>query len=212
MNIKDMIDSRYTVKKFDENFKLNEEQLGLIKTVLQASPSSVNIQPWHFTIATSAEAIEKVAKSTANFGFNDEKIRDAAALIVMSVADVDDKFLSDITEKEDEDGRYSQSEFKEASDSGRKYFFNVNVESGKVGMWLQNQVYLNAGHLAMGLSAMELDTVIMEGFDPVVLHDELGLGNNKPVLIIGVGRGAEDDYNRKLPKSRLAQETIIDVM
>ncbi len=212
MNLKTMIDSRYTVKKFDKEFKLNDEQLGLVKELLQSSPSSVNVQPWHFTIATSVEGIEKVAKATANFGFNDEKIRDAAALVVMSVADVTDEHLTAITEQEDADGRYTQSEFKAATDAGRKYFNNLNEENGRSAMWKANQVYLNAGHLVMGLSAIGLDSVIMEGFDPAVLATELELGTMTPVLIIGIGRGAEDDYNRNLPKSRLPQEKIIDLI
>ncbi len=212
MNVKNMIDSRYTVKKFDKEFKLDEEQLALVKELLQTAPSSVNVQPWHFTIATSVEGIEKVAKATANFGFNDEKIRDASALVVMSVAEVNEEFLTAITEKEDADGRYPQPEFKTATDNGRKYFNNLNEENGKGAMWKANQVYLNAGHLVMGLSAMGLDTVIMEGFDPSVLVAELELGAQNPVLIIGIGKGAEDDYNRNLPKSRLAQETIIDLI
>lgn len=212
MNIKDMISSRYTVKKFDKEFKLNDEQLADIKLLLQNSPSSVNVQPWHFTIATTTEGIEKVAKSTANFGFNDEKIRDAAGLIVMSVADVDDQFLTAITEQEDADGRYAQVEFKDATDTGRKNYHQMTKENGQDQMWMQNQVYLNAGHLVMGLSAIGLDSVIMEGFDPVILNSELELGANRPVLIIGVGRGANDDYNRKLPKSRLPQEMIIDLI
>lgn len=212
MNTKELIDFRYTVKKFDKEFKLNEEQLELVGDLLQASPSSVNVQPWHFTIATSTEGIEKVAKSTANFGFNDEKIRDASALIVMSVANVNEEFLTAITEKEDADGRYAQAEFKVATDNGRKYFHNMNAEAGNDKLWLQSQVYLNAGHLVMGLSTMGLDSVIMEGFDPATLNTELELGENTPVLIIGVGKRAEDDYNAALPKSRLAKDQIIDLI
>ncbi len=212
MEMKEMINNRYTVKKFDEQFKLNDEQLELVKLLLQNSPSSVNVQPWHFTLATTQEGIEQVAKSTANFGFNDEKIRDAALLIVMSVAKVDEEHLTAVTEQEDADGRYPQVEFKEATDNGRKYFHGINVEAGVEQTWLQNQVYLNAGHLVMGLSAMGLDSVIMEGFDPTVLNQELNLGSNRPVLIIGVGRGAADDYNAKLPKSRLSQDKIIDLI
>lgn len=212
MNTKELINFRYTVKKFDKEFKLGDEQLEEVKLLLQASPSSVNVQPWHFTIATTTEGIEKVAKSTANYGFNDEKIRDAAALVVMSVANVDDALLTAITEQEDKDGRYAQVEFKEATDAGRKYFYQMNKEAGMEQLWLQSQVYLNAGHLVMGLSTLGLDSVIMEGFDATALNTELQLGENRPVLIIGIGKRAEDDYNAALPKSRLDLETIIDLI
>ncbi len=212
MNITKLLEERYTVKKFDTEFKLSAEQLSELKALLQLAPSSVNVQPWQFTIATTKTGIESVAKSTANFGFNDEKIRDAAVLVVLSVKDIDDNHLNDVTETEDQDGRYPQPEFKEATDNGRRYFYNFNKEQNKGQMWLQNQVYLNAGYFTMGAAAMGLDTVIMEGFDPKVLTDELQLKDQTPVLIIGVGKGARDDYNKDLSKSRLAQEKTIKMI
>ncbi len=209
MEMKQLLDQRYTVKKFDKEFKLDEKTLEDLKLLLQQSPSSVNVQPWHFTLATTTEGIEKVAKSTANFGFNDEKIRDASALVVLSVANVNEDFLTNITEQEDKDGRYAQVEFKDATDNGRKYFWGMNKDNGLEPVWLSNQVYLNAGHFVMGAAAIGLDTVIMEGFDNQVLKQELGLLDATPVLIIGVGRGADDDYNRNLPKSRLQLSEIL---
>ncbi len=212
MNLEQLIDYRYTVKKFDKEYKLTENELELVKRLLQESPSSVNIQPWHFTIATTKEGIEKVAKSTANFGFNDEKIRDASALVVMSVVDMTDEVMTAITEKEDQDGRYAEVEYKQATDNGRRYFVNYNKENGGAFEWMKNQVYLNAGHLVMGTSVIGLDSVIMEGFDPKVLNEQLQLGTNTPVLIIGLGKRAADDYNAALPKSRLDQSQIIDLI
>lgn len=212
MNVEQLINNRYSVKKFDSNAQITDEQFQLIRKLLQDAPSSVNIQPWHFTIATSKEGKEAVAKSTADFGFNDEKIRDASALVIFSVAEMTDQLLTDVTEKEDADGRYPNTEYKTATDNGRRYFYNVNKDSGKADMWLQNQVYLNAGHFVMGVAGLGLDSVIMEGFNPQVLTEQLNLGNNKPVLIIGIGKRAEDDYNANLPKSRLDQQQIIDLI
>ncbi len=212
MNINKLLEERYTVKKFDTEFKLTDTQIEEMKSLLQMSPSSVNVQPWHFTIATSKEGIEKVAKSTANFGFNDEKIRDAQALVVMSILDVNDEHLTNVTEKEDQDGRYANEELKNATDNGRKYFFNLNKENNNERTWLSNQVYLNAGHFTLGCATLGLDTVIMEGFDANVLKAELGLENQSPVLIIGVGRGHDEDYNKNLPKSRLSKESLIDLI
>lgn len=212
MKLEQTIDKRYTVKKFDNSAVISDEDLKLIKKLLQEAPSSVNVQPWHFTIATTKEGKEAVAKSTANFGFNDEKIRDAAALVVFSVADVNDQHLTAVIEKEDSDGRYANEEFKTATDNGRRYFHSMNKESGREFEWLKSQVYLNAGHFVLGTSIMGLDSVIMEGFDPKVLNEELQLGANTPVLIIGLGKKADDDYNAALPKSRLDQDLIIDLI
>ncbi len=203
MNINKIANDRYSVKKFDTNFELTDQQISDMESLLTLSPSSVNIQPWKFTIATTKEGKELIAKSTKNFGFNDEKIRDAQALIVFSKVDVNETWLTEITNQEDIDNRYPNEEMKTATDNGRKYFFNLNVENNKVDNWLTNQVYLNAGHFLLGVSAMGLDSVCMEGFDPVVLKETLNLKDQEPLLIIGVGKGHDEDYNKHLKTSRL---------
>lgn len=211
MELNKILNERYSVKKFDSEYKLSEKQLNDVKDLLVLAPSSVNIQPWHFTIATSEDAINKVAKSTVDFGFNDEKIREASALVVFSLANVDDKHLSAVIEKEEADNRYASEEFKVATDNGRRYFHNLHVEAGSEKQWLTNQLYLNAGHFVLGLSLIGIDSVIMEGFDPIVLKEELDLDGN-PVLIIGIGKRSSDDYNAALPKSRLAANQLIDLI
>lgn len=212
MNFQKLIDNRYTVKKFDPEYKLNTQQIQQIKDLLQSAPSSINIQPWKFKIAVSDEAIEKVTKSTEKYGFNHEKIRDASALVVFSVADITDEFLTQLIEQEARDGRYPQVDYKTATDNGRRAYHKSTVENNTEKLWLESQVNLNAGHFVMGTTALGLDTVIMGGFDPEVLSSELQLEAERPILIIGVGIGAVDDYNRNLKKSRLSQEQMIEVI
>lgn len=212
MNIEQLLEKRYTVKKFDGQVKLSEEQLSAVKKMLQQAPSSVNIQPWHFTIATTEEGKEAIAKSTVNYGFNDEKIRDAAALVVMSTVKISEELLANIIKQEEEDGRFPSEEYKQSTDNGRRYFSQMNENNGILEMWTRSQVYLNAGHLVMGASALGLDSVIMEGFDPELLSDSLNLDAKTPVLIVGLGIRAADDYNAALPKSRLDQSLIIDMI
>lgn len=211
MELNKMLNERYSVKMFDSEYKLSEEQLNSVKDLLVFAPSSVNIQPWHFTVAISESAINKVAKSTANFGFNDEKIRDASALVVFSLASVDDTHLKAIIEKEEKDGRYASEEHKVATDNGRRYFHNLHVEAGDEKEWLANQLYLNAGHFVLGLSAIGIDSVIMEGFNSAVLKEELDLQGN-PLLIVGIGKRNSEDYNAALPKSRLEADKLIDLI
>ncbi len=118
MNIMEIAKERYSVKKFDETFKLSEEQLTQVKELLRYSPSSVNSQPWNFTIATTKEGKERIAKSTKEFGFNDEKVRDASALVVFSVADIDEQWLIEGTDQENKDGRFPTEEMRKQTDAG----------------------------------------------------------------------------------------------
>ncbi|MFV0289093.1 MAG: nitroreductase family protein [Mycoplasmatales bacterium] len=212
MNITKLLDERYSVKKFNPDFKLSEEQFQNIKKLLQFSPSSVNIQPWSFTIATTKQGIETIRKSTVEFGFNHDKIKDASALIILSVIDMTTTHLTNVTNQEELDKRFPLEEYKTSTDNGRKYFYELHNKLGDAKQWLEKQVYLNAGHFVLGATTLGLDTVIMEGFDAKILKKELKFENKTPLLIIGVGKGANDDFNMSLPKSRLKQEEIIDLI
>lgn len=55
MTITQAVMQRYSTKSFDPAKKISDEVMNSIKTLLRYSPSSVNIQPWHFIIAASEE-------------------------------------------------------------------------------------------------------------------------------------------------------------
>lgn len=64
MTITQAVMQRYSTKSFDPAKKISDEVMNSIKTLLRYSPSSVNIQPWHFIIAASEEGKNRIAKST----------------------------------------------------------------------------------------------------------------------------------------------------
>ncbi len=213
MKLKDIINQRYTVKKFDTSKKINDELLQEIKDLLRLSPSSTNIQPWKFTIVSTEAGKAKIAKSTENFGFNTEKIVEASNVVVFSTKNkIDEAYLNTVLEQEDQDGRFPQAQFKEEMDWGRKFFLNKNIDEGNGENWLSSQVYLNAGHFVLGAKALGIDSVIMEGFDKAILDEELELNkdNYTSTLIIAIGYGDNEDFNMHLNKSRLSEELIID--
>lgn len=64
MNLLKILKTRYATKHFDKNKVIPEQELEQIKALLQLSPSSVNTQPWHFIIAKTDDAKQKIAGST----------------------------------------------------------------------------------------------------------------------------------------------------
>ncbi|WP_279378833.1 nitroreductase family protein [Psychrobacter sp. JCM 18903] len=56
---------RYSTKEFDANKKISAADFQSLKDILRLSPSSTNIQPWHFVIAddeTGKHVSQKVHK------------------------------------------------------------------------------------------------------------------------------------------------------
>ncbi|WP_204565416.1 nitroreductase family protein, partial [Bacillus velezensis] len=74
------------------------------------------------------------------------------------------------------DGRFATPEAKAANDKGRRFFADMHRVSLKDDhQWMARQVYLNVGNFLLGVAAMGLDAVPIEGFDAEVLDAEFGL-------------------------------------
>ncbi|MGL4580982.1 MAG: oxygen-insensitive NAD(P)H nitroreductase [Shewanella sp.] len=203
---------RYTSKAFDPTKTIAADKIAEIKTLLQYSPSSTNSQPWHFILASSAEGKALIAKSTENFAFNTQKILNASHVLVLCTrSQLDEAHLLNVLEQEAKDGRFADEAGKNSQHAGRSFFANMHKHEMKDAQhWMEKQVYLALGTLMLGASVLDIDACPIEGFDPVVLNQTLGL-REKGVgasVIVALGYHSEDDFNAKLPKSRLAQEVI----
>lgn len=213
MDIIEIAKTRYSTKAFDAAKSISPETFEKIEELLRLSPSSTNAQPWHFLLISSKEAKLRLAKATeGNYAFNKSKILDAPCSIVFTTrTTIDEDYLLKIVNKENDDGRFKTEEDKMAYHERRSYFVNLHNEAKDTIAWNEKQVYLNLGNFLLGVKALGLDAVPMEGFDSEILEDEFGLKEKglKSSIIVAIGHHREDDFNFKLPKSRLDINDII---
>lgn len=213
MNISEATARRYSTKSFNPAKKIPAADFAQIQDAMRASPSSVNIQPWHFVIADDEAGKARIAKATAeHFPFNTAKVENASHVAVFAAkTHADDAFLDKILEKEDQDGRYARAEFKKGGDDARRTFLGIHRNQIRdEEAWLKNQVHISLGFTLMAAAALGIDAVPMEGVDLAALDKEFGLAEKgfKAVAIVSFGYRADDDFNAKLPKSRLAAEDV----
>ncbi|EKK6331304.1 oxygen-insensitive NAD(P)H nitroreductase [Salmonella enterica] len=214
MDIVSVALKRYSTKAFDPSKKLTAEEADKVKTLLQYSPSSTNSQPWHFIVASTEEGKARVAKSaTANYVFNERKMLDASHVVVFCAKTaMDDAWLERVVDQEEADGRFATPEAKAANDKGRRFFADMHrVSLRDDHQWMAKQVYLNVGNFLLGVAAMGLDAVPIEGFDADVLDAEFGLKEKgyTSLVVVPVGHHSVEDFNAGLPKSRLPLETTL---
>lgn len=205
---------RHSTKAFDPSKKLTADQAEQIKTLLQYSPSSTNSQPWHFIVASTEEGKARVAKSAAGgFVFNERKMLDASHVVVFCAKTaMDDAWLNRVVDQEEADGRFATPEAKAANHKGRTFFADMHrVDLKDDHHWMAKQVYLNVGNFLLGVAAMGLDAVPIEGFDAAVLDEEFGLKEKgfTSLVVVPVGHHSVEDFNATLPKSRLPLSTIV---
>ncbi len=215
MDIVKIASSRYSAKRFDSTKKLSEEQISKLEDLLRLAPSSINLQPWNFIIATTKESKEKIAKSAyGDFSFNQDKMLDASAVVIFShMIDVSEEYLLNLVNVEDNDKRFANEDFKNRAHTIRSKFIDIHKNYLKdFESWVDKQVYINLGHFLLGAAAMGLDTLAMEGFDKKIIDEEfnLNLKGYASSVIVAVGYHREDDFNKSVPKSRLPKIEIIE--
>jgi nitroreductase / dihydropteridine reductase len=219
MNLTEILNWRYSTKEFNPTKKISNEDFEQVKTLLQMSPSSTNIQPWHFVIADSKEGKERITKGTQGFfQFNEQKIKDASHVIIFCArTDADDKYMQHLLDQEEKDGRYPNKEVKQMVFGARNLFTNIHRYDLKdLQHWMEKQVYMNMGSLLIGVATMGIDALPMEGFDLKLIDEEFGLRKKgfTAVGVVSLGYRTESDFNdpTKTPKSRLPEEEIFTIL
>lgn len=214
MNIAQVAQTRYTTKAFDPTKKIPAETVEQLLTVLHNVPSSINSQPWHYFVATTAEGKAKVAEGTpGTYAYNAPKILNASHVVVLCARnEFDDAHIAAILENEDKAGRFATPEAKTTQSNSRTYYANLHrVEKKDTEVWMDKQIYIALGMLLFAAGAAGVDACPIEGFDPQALDLAMNLKEKglHSVVMVALGYRSGEDFNAKLPKSRLPAEAVI---
>ncbi|WP_210268616.1 oxygen-insensitive NAD(P)H nitroreductase [Oricola thermophila] len=217
IHITDLAKKRHTAKAYVPDRRISDEDMEKVRALLRFSPSSTNLQPWHFIIAATEKGKARIAKAAREkFPFNVSSIMNASHVVVFAnLIEADEAYLQRVLEQEEVDGRFAGNpdEFKPAMHKGRSMFVDIHQkERGDGQEWMARQLYLNLGQFLLGVAALGIDATPMEGIDTAVLDEEFGLREKGYASQIVVPIGYSDpatDYNAALPKSRLAYRDIL---
>ena len=214
MNIADFAKNRHSCKAFDPTRSLSAEQLQQVQDLLYWAPSSINIQPWHFFLASSAAGKEQVASGMAGeaYAYNASKVRAAALTVVFCVRkELSPEHLDAVLAQEKQDGRYPSLEAEAKRRAACEFFIDWHRQRGNTAAWLGMQMYIPLGQLLLGAAAMGLDACPIEGFDGELMDAALGLPARglRSVVAVALGWRSAEDFNAALPKSRLPVEQVL---
>lgn len=215
MDIAHIALTRRTCKAYDPSRKLSSEQVEQLKMLLHYAPSSVNSQPWHFILAASDAGKARIARAAepAAYSANCPKILNASHVVVFCArTTLDEAHIAAITDQENRDGRFQNPESKAAQFKSRSFYANLHrFDFRDTRHWMEKQVYLALGTLLLGAATLGIDATPIEGFDSHILNEGLGLREKglTSVVIAALGYSSAEDFNAKLPKSRLPAAMII---
>lgn len=213
MTILDSAKRRYASKAFDADKKLTDEQINTLKQVLRLSPSAINIQAWHFILATGDDAKAKLAEACPGpLAYNAEKIKAAPLVIALCAKNsVNQASVKRIIEQEFQDGRFPDESAKnERAELLTHYINRRNKDSRQARVWIDKQTYIALGNVLLAAADMGIDSVPIEGFDADVVNKNFNLINKgyHVTVLAAFGYHSEADFNAKLPKSRLPDSEL----
>lgn len=217
MDLLNISKTRYTTKAYDASKKIPQQQFERLLEILRLAPSSINIQPWHYFIADNITAKERIAKAlVGKYTYNAPKVLESSHTILFCTqADITEQHLTQLLNQDDASGRFKDETAKQNQKDARlgyvEYYRN---EKGDIQRWAENQTFIALGQILLAAGIEGLDATPIGGFDEKIIIDELGLAEQGliPSALLTLGFRSENDFNAKLPKSRLDKEAIFSYL
>jgi len=183
---------RRAIRKYDSNIKITKEEMKIILDEATRAPSSMNMQPWRFVVVSSSEGKDKL--KTVLKG-NHLQLETSAAMIVI-FTDIKKYDLAEQIFDKAVQMNLMPEDVKE------KQLRNIS----NMIPYLKDESIEKAGMIDGGLVSMQLmliarehgyDTCPIGGFDHDKIANVLGLDEKryKPVMIVSIGKKAEDGYH-----------------
>jgi len=203
---------RHTCKKYDPEKKIPQAELEVLYEAIRLSASSINSQPWKFIVIRSEEAKKRMYRTFKNkYQFNQQHIFESDQIILFAHNPYYTREdYAKIVDQGIMDGRTKLEEREKAF--GSFIFAEMNTDkNGFNGNWTKAQLYISLGNTLHTLARLNIDATPLEGIDIALVSEEFREELDGYTCHVALAIGYyhhEKDFNAKLPKSRLAHETV----
>ena len=204
---------RYTTKKYDPSRKIPQNDLEVLYEAMRLSASSINSQPWKFIVIESEEAKQRMYDTFAEkYQFNQPHIFESSQVILFAY---NPHYTRDdyarVVDKGIEDKR-TPVENRENAFAGFVFAELNTAPNGDTSCWTKAQTYIALGNTLHTLARLKIDSTPLEGIDTERVNHEFAkeLEGYQCDVALAIGyHHQEEDFNAKLPKSRLSLETVL---
>ena len=184
MKVSEAIRTRRSIKHYDAEHKLTDEELRALLSAAALAPTSYNMQNKHIVAVVDPEI--KLRLQAAAWG--QEQVRDGSVVLVLTGDNVahrnTERFLRDAPEPVREIFTPMIADFYEGKDQA------IREEACRT-------VGLTAMNIMLTAKELGYDSCPMIGFDPAQVSEELGLDtDHPPLMIVVVGKGTKEAMPR----------------
>jgi len=205
--------NRYTTKKYDSSRKIPQKDLDVLFEAMRLSASSINSQPWKFIVISSDKAKQRMSDTFVNkYQFNQPHIFESSQTILFAYnphytrAD-----YAKVVDKGIEDKR-TALENRESAFAGFIFAELNTAEDGDTSCWTKAQTYIALGNTLHTLARLKIDATPLEGIDTQLVNKEFAkeLDGYQCDVALSIGyHHTEEDFNAKLPKTRLSLNAVL---
>ncbi|TFE02301.1 nitroreductase family protein [Jeotgalibacillus salarius] len=202
-DFKEIITGRRSIREYDPSVKISKEEMTEILTEATLAPSSVNLQPWRFTVIDSAEGKETLKPLAM---FNQRQVETSSAVIAVFVDMNSLDYIEDIYDSAVEKG-LMPADVRDRQVPGIKGMLSSVPEQQMKEMNL-----IDAGLVSMQLMlaarAHGYDTNPIGGYEKDQIAEAYGMDKERyqPVMLISIGKAAEKGYQSvRLPIEEITQ-------
>jgi nitroreductase len=205
-NIIQSLTWRYACKKFDENRKLNKDQIDVLSKAFNLTATSFGLQPLKMLIVKS-DALKAKLQPHAYF---QPQITTCSHLLVICIDTAFNEDSIDAYFDLEKDIRGTSEEIVGKFRNQLKTIYK-NKDQQQIDTSAIYQAYISIGTLMTVCAEQRIDSCPMEGFNPVKFDEilELEKKNLRSVLLLPVGYRADDDIMSAMKKVRKPLDQVI---
>lgn len=209
----DKIMDKHLTRAFDPNRSISEVTFNKFLTFLRSAPSSLNVQPWHFYVMSSAQSKQRLASSLGDMfepGNRSKVLNASHAIIVTTRADLPDSHIQNVFARENADGRFSEGEYRDKWQDSVHAFLDWRTYNFKdIAHWMEKQTYMTVGLAMMAAAELGIEALPLEGFDPQTVDTEFKIREDgyTTTVLLALGYPDLNQVSNK-PISRLSPDHI----
>lgn len=196
---------RYATKKFDASKKITAEDLDILKEAIRLSSSSYGLQPYKVIFVENPELRAKLQPAA----WGQSQIVDASNLIVFAnITDFSDTEINETIKNLTDSRGLPSNALDGYGDFMKSKILTLPLEIRNT--WTSKQTYLALGNLLNAAAELRIDVTPMEGFEPKLVNEILGLsalGLNAS-LMATIGYRHEEDLTQHYKKVRKSNEEL----
>ncbi|MFP3592938.1 nitroreductase family protein [Chryseobacterium sp. SIMBA_038] len=190
---------RYAVKKYSDE-KVSEDKVDQIVEAINLTASSCGLQPYRLFVITNPEVRQRLGEGS----FNAQIHASSHLLVFAGFNEITADYITEYVEMMERQRDLEKGALKMLEDTLIDYFSTQTPEQNTI--WSDKQAYIGLGTGLIAAAELKVDATPMEGFDPKLFDEVLGLSEKglHASVIMSLGyRDQANDFLASVPKARL---------